>query len=215
MDNYNQQLESIYAPQEAFIQKQIAELPSQYEPQKAAIEQAKINAFRDIQKESFKRGRFFGGFQPAEQARYLGERYLPGLQQLTLSQQQAQQGLLGKMVELQAARATSRLNYAEQLRKEQVAAQQAEQQFQRQLALQRAQASYSGGGGSSAAEAKQTINEVGSYLKGRVGRDGKVSPSTFQQGRQMWVAAGGDPTVYAQTFLGYINKSHIQDYIGK
>lgn len=147
MDNYNQQLESIYAPQEAFIQKQIAELPSQYEPQKAAIEQAKVNAFRDIQKESFKRGRFFGGFQPAEQARYLGERYLPGLQQLTLSQQQAQQGLLGKMVELQAARATSRLNYAEQLRQEQIARQREEEQFQRQLALQRTQSSYSRGGG--------------------------------------------------------------------
>lgn len=214
MDEYSKKIDSIYAPQEQFINQQIQQLPSMYEPEKMAIEQAKTNAFRDISKEAFKRGRFFGGFQPAEQARYLGEKYLPGLQQLTLAQQQAKQGLLGKLIDLQTGRSKDKLTYAEQLRQEGVAATRDEQQFQRSLALQRASSRGGGGGGGSSGseDLRRTINDIGSFLQSRVGKDGKVSPTTFQQGRQAWVAAGGDPGVYANTFFGYVNKTHQKDY---
>jgi hypothetical protein len=52
-------------------------------------------------------------------------------------------------------------------------------------------------------------------LQSKVGKDGKVSPQTFQAGRQQWIAAGGDPDSYNQAFAGYINQNHYWDYLGK
>ena len=135
--NYQQAIADIYDPQEKFIQEQISGLGAQYEPQKASIEQAKVNAFRDIQKEAFKRGRFFGGFQPAEQARYLGEKYLPGLQQLSLAEQNAKQGLLGRLYDIQSKKGSDILSYLEKRRQEAIAQQNQQALFAQQEKLAR------------------------------------------------------------------------------
>ena len=104
-------LDSIYAPQTQFIQSQIDQLPQYYNAQKASIEQAKVNAFRDIGDTAQKRGMFFSGFQPAENARYLGEKYLPGLMEVDNQMNRERQGLLGQVVGLNADRGQQMLGY--------------------------------------------------------------------------------------------------------
>lgn len=105
------QLDTIYNPQTQFIQSQIDLLPTYYNPQKEALKQAKVNAFRDIGNEAQSRGMFFSGFQPHEQARYLGEKYLPALAGYDIEMQKERQGLLGQIVGLNADRGQQMLGY--------------------------------------------------------------------------------------------------------
>lgn len=92
-------LGAIYDPQRAIYNQQIAALPAQYEAQKSALEQAKINAFKDISDVSQKRGVYFSGFRPEQMATYTGTKYLPALAGLATQQQTAttalQQALAG------------------------------------------------------------------------------------------------------------------------
>jgi len=87
VQNYISQLNPVYEPQKALIQQQMAALPASYEAQKSALEQAKVNAFRDIQNVAQQRGVSFSGFTPSEQASYTGTKYLPAL--AGLAQQQS------------------------------------------------------------------------------------------------------------------------------
>lgn len=92
-------LAGVYDPQEQLIQQQMAQLPIQAQAQRSALEQAKVNAFRDINSQAQGRGVFFSGFRPEEQARYTGATFLPALAEVEgkqLAQQSAlQQALLG------------------------------------------------------------------------------------------------------------------------
>jgi hypothetical protein len=54
---------------------------------------------------------FFSGFQPAENARYLGEKYLPGLMEVDNQMNRERQGLLGQVVGLNADRGQQMLGY--------------------------------------------------------------------------------------------------------
>lgn len=108
-------LEEAYAPQVQGLQQQIATLPQQFEAQKSALQQAKENAFRDITKTASRGGMFFTGFTPREEARYLGEKYLPGLQMLGQQETSARQGLLGQIAGLQGQIKTGALSYMDQL----------------------------------------------------------------------------------------------------
>ena len=75
---YNQ-LESVYAPQRAVLQQQAPLIEQQAAAQRASLEQARQNAFRDITTAAGSRGMLFSGFTPAEQATYTGTKYLPAL----------------------------------------------------------------------------------------------------------------------------------------
>lgn len=92
-------LAGVYDPQEQLIQQQMAQLPGQAQAQRSALEQAKVNAFRDISSQAQGRNVFFSGFRPEEQARYTGATFLPALAEVEgkqLAQQSAlQQALLG------------------------------------------------------------------------------------------------------------------------
>ena len=118
-----EELNRIYNPQVQLLEQQIQALPGQFQGQRSSLEQARINAFRDIGSQAQRRGMFFSGFQPAEQARFLGERYLPGLQDITARQEQARLGLLGQITGLRGQQAETRAQFLEQLRQEQVARQ--------------------------------------------------------------------------------------------
>jgi hypothetical protein len=45
------------------------------------------------------------------------------------------------------------------------------------------------------------------------GGDGKVSPKTFQEGLQLWRSKGLPEAEYYNRYNGYINRSHIKDYL--
>lgn len=214
--NYEQAIKDIYSPQEKFIQDQIAALPAQYEPQKASIEQAKVNAFKDISKEAFKRGRFFGGFQPAEQARYLGEKYLPGLQQLTLSQQEAQRGLLGKSIELGAKKATDILSFLETRRKEQdaLAAEQRGYVQQEKLANISAAATRSGNTTNPKEQRVADIGAATSFLRSVAGGDKYVHQQDYQQAKDLWANMGYNSAEFDSLFKSFRNPANNQYKLG-
>lgn len=133
-------LSSVYDPQKALIQQQISALPQQYEGQKSALEQAKINAFRNIGEAAQTRGTFFSGFRPQEMARYTGEKYLPALANLGTQQQQATFNLQKALADVELAqRQAATTNLQNILNREQQ-----QRQFEQSLAAQR---SAGGGGG--------------------------------------------------------------------
>jgi hypothetical protein len=113
-----QQLAKVYDPQEQFIQQQMKALPGQFAGQKSSLEQAKVNAFRDITNTAQSRGMFFSGFQPAEQARYLGEKFLPGMQDIAARQEQGRLGLLEQLIGLRGQRTQGMTDFQERLRQE-------------------------------------------------------------------------------------------------
>jgi hypothetical protein len=106
-------LDTIYAPQEQWINNQITELPRYYDAQKASMEQAKVNAFRDISNTAQGRGMFFSGFQPHEQARYLGEKYLPGLMEIDNQMNRERTGLLGQLAGIKVGKGEKMLSYSD------------------------------------------------------------------------------------------------------
>jgi hypothetical protein len=235
-----QQIESIYKPQEQFIQQQKAALPGQFDGQRSALEQAKVNAFRDVGLQAQRRGMFFSGFQPAEQARYLGEKFLPGMQDIAARQEQSRLGLLEKLIGLRTQKAGEMNTFREQLRREALERQQQEEAFRRQLEMQNRQfdqqrsltsmrssggggSSRGGGGGSGAGSAANLKMSLDAFAKSRgalsqqlsakTGRDGKVSPAVFKAARQAAVRAGWSNDLFNRNFNRYINTTHAQDYM--
>lgn len=73
---------SIYDPQRQLVQQQIGALPGQQQAELAGLDQAKDNAFGDINKQANSNGMFFSGFRPSEQAKYVGATYLPARAQV-------------------------------------------------------------------------------------------------------------------------------------
>lgn len=166
-------LGSIYDPQAALVQKQITELPTQYEAQKTALEQAKANAFRDITSAAQQRGVFFSGFRPEQQARYVGEKYLPAMAGLATQQQQRQAALESALLSLGAERQREATTNLQNILKTEAAQKQAEAQAQAARTK-----SYSGGGGTAAkapttAQLKQQAVEDAQFLfNGYTGQQG-------------------------------------------
>ena len=116
-----QELDSVYAPQRQQVQQQIDAMPAYYAAQSAGLDQAKTNAFSDITAGANARGMVYSGMPIKEQATYVGTKYLPALAGL---QQQE-------------------LNREEQARQAEAARQQQERQFQRQMAARASAASAS------------------------------------------------------------------------
>jgi hypothetical protein len=83
---YYQGLEGIYAPQRANIQQQQEQLNTEGSAALSGLEQAKVNAFRDISSKARGMGVAFGGYSPSEQARYTGATYLPAVGNLKSKQ---------------------------------------------------------------------------------------------------------------------------------
>jgi type II secretory pathway pseudopilin PulG len=83
---YYQGLEGIYAPQRANIQQQQEQLNTESSAALSGLEQARVNAFRDISSKARGMGVAFGGYSPSEQARYTGATYLPAVGNLKSKQ---------------------------------------------------------------------------------------------------------------------------------
>jgi hypothetical protein len=130
IEQRQQQLAQVYDPQEQFILQQKAALPGMFEGQRSSLQQAQVNAFRDIGTQAQRQGMFFSGFKPAEQARYLGEKFLPGMQDISARQETARLGLLEQLIGLRGQRAGEMTKFQEQLRQE--ALQRQQQEIQRQ-----------------------------------------------------------------------------------
>lgn len=90
LDKILAQLDPAYAPSRQLYNQQIGTLPGQEQQAVSGLDAAKQNSFRDINTGANSKGLAFSGIPEAEQARYLGEKYLPavaGIKQNTQTQQ--------------------------------------------------------------------------------------------------------------------------------
>ena len=82
-------LNPAYAGSESVIAQRRAALPGQFDAQRAGLEAAKVQGFNQINNQATGRGMSFSGIPLDEQANYLSTKYLPGMQQLTFQQNEA------------------------------------------------------------------------------------------------------------------------------
>lgn len=209
------------------INSDIAANDTAGQAQIAGLDAKKTRAFGDIEQGAQNKGMFFSGFSPDSQARYTADTYLPALASLQQTIASTRSGLLGKKADLNAGIFNKAFDSTEQDRavladwnkmtaQQQFDASEADkqraftaQQNQADRASSAANAAASRGGG---VDGKAIIGGIQSLFNSKKGKDGKVSPSTFQSGREQWVAAGGSPADYYDTFSGYINQNHVNDY---
>lgn len=102
-DQYNS-LATQYQPQVDQLNSQIAALPGQQAAQMSALDQAKVNAFKDITSSANSKGVLFSGVPIDQQSTYVGTKYLPAVADLQTSLNDTKNTLLGQINTLQANR---------------------------------------------------------------------------------------------------------------
>jgi hypothetical protein len=216
------QYKTTLAPQQALIDTSIAANDASGTAQVAGLGAQKDTAFKGITQSANDRGGYFSGFTPDQEATYTAGTYLPALAQLQGTIASTRASLLGKKADLDTTASQSALTTQQQQQsalqtwqnqQDQLAAQAAEADKQRQFtagqsAADRASAA-SIAASNNAAKAGPNVaaivSSVGNYLKSKMGGDKHVNPNDWGIAQQQWVAAGGDPASFAQTFYSYAN----------
>lgn len=149
LQEYYNQLAPIYEPQIASLKAQEASLAPQYQAQKSALEQARINAFRNISNTASARGMAFSGFTPEQEAQYTGTTYLPAMANLETQQLKSKQSLIDAINAANADRYAKSLGYYESAQQAEAANQAAIEAARiKATATNRSSGSSGGGGGS-------------------------------------------------------------------
>lgn len=209
--NYQQVYDSLagqYQPQTDLINKQITELQPQQDAQQASLDQAKVNAFKDITNQSNSRGVLFSGVPIDQQATYVGTKYLPAVANLKTSFNNTKNTLLGQINTLGANRQRQAQDNVASYQKAQQDA--AYKQAQLQLGYARLGAS------KAAAAAKpltqsQTASAIRQGLESVKGRDSHVAPQDLRTAFQDWTQSGFAPDTFWKNFQGYWNPNQ-SDY---
>lgn len=221
----NEQGQAI-APQNQLIDESINQNASAGLAQEAGLAATQKKAFGQIEQGAQNKGMFFSGFSPDEQANYTSTTYLPALAQLQATIAKTRSDLLGKKADL----ATSVFDKASAMREQDIQTlnqwnkMTAEQKFnaseadkQRAFEAQQNQAKIAADARNAAASAPKDnsglVTSIAKTLESKKGGDGKVSPSTFQNARSQWVAAGGSADAFNQTFFGYVNTGQQNKYL--
>ena len=195
--------------------------------QKAGLEAAKVKGFNTINNQMTGRGISFGGIGADEQAQYLAEKYLPAVAGVDQSVNEQNLGLSNEAAKIQSDIRNRGIDIREsqkkdlnswQLNQEQIAAQAEAARLSREqdvrLTQMKINADASLAAANRAASPTPQIAAIGNMLSSKVGKDGKVSPSTWQSAKIQWMQQGGDPSSFTSAFANYINQSHYWDYTG-
>lgn len=218
-------------PQYDLIEGDIASNATAGAAQEIGLGAKKDKAFKQIGQSSQDKGMFFSGFTPNEEAEYTAGTYLPALAQLQATIASTRSSLLGKKAELgksafdtatniregdiQAERSWTaaerqRAFQAEQDRIQREA-QAAEAEKNRQFEAKQNAANRSASAAQSAGPSNQEL--FAAELAKSTGKDGKVSPGTYNALKQQWVASGyGDYKSFHDRYWKFANDSHWWDY---
>lgn len=128
-----QELETAYAPQRQAVQERMNQLPGYYQAQREGADVARTNAFADITRQANARGVVYSGAPIQEQQRYVGERYLPALAQLSGQEGEQRFNLQQALNQL----GERQLTYAQGIRQKEMELDEARRQFDAQMAAQR------------------------------------------------------------------------------
>lgn len=188
--NYQQaydQTASVYQPQTDLVNSQIADLPNQEQATLSSLDQAKANAFRDINQSSNARGVMFSGVPIDQQAQYVGTKYLPAYAAAKEATTNAKTTLLGKINDINLQRsqnAQSTVNTA------QAAAARASTAAAKPLTQQQTSAAI-----------RQGLGTVR-------GKDGYVSPQDYAQAYADWVGSGYNGAQFDNYFGDLMNPNN-------
>lgn len=202
-DVYNS-LGSVYDPQTKLVQSQIDALQPEQDAQQASLEQAKVNAFKDISNSANSKGVLFSGFTPDQQATYVGTKYLPAVANLKTSFNNTKNTLLGQINTIMGNRSKQASDTVASASKQ--ASTDAYRNAQLQLGYARLGAS------SSAAASKpltqtQTVAAIRAGLESVKGKDGHVAPQDLKMAYKDWASAGYDPNSFWKYYQGYWNSN--------
>lgn len=220
--------QSVFDPQRQFIQQQMTSTQQGGQAQEEALMGQQRQAFGDISQMASNRGMLFSGFTPDQQAKYNANTFMPamvGLKEkiagnianlqgnlLTLDSDQRQQAM-----QMQQGQQDKLFSWQQQQEERAWQQQQAEVAYQREMEKLRqeqafarsqaaAQTSAQNAQGSAAKAAYgKAVQETRSFLDKYKGRDGFVSPKTYQDARRAWTAKGQDPTLFDSLYGGWAN----------
>ena len=213
-----------YDEQAGVIGQQQQALTAKGAAQRQGLEAQKVEGFNLINDQATGRGASFSGIPQHEQANYLSTKYLPGVQAsiadeqagtLTLAQQLAQ--IRTNQRETALSRVGQQESALNQWNMQQMQIQAQAEQAAADRAFQASQAAASRSGASSdneaaKAAAQKNMGDINGWLFQRKGGDGKVSPSNFNKGLQMWMQKGGAAEDYYAFAQRYINPKIASQY---
>lgn len=177
-------LQPAYQPQQDLLEKQKGGLDAEYQPQYAALDTAKTNAFHGIVDDSAKRGVAYSGVTPEAENRYVGEHYLPARANLATSQTNRRNSLDQAIAGLKSDQYKQAYGtYQQQMAQDQAIA----EQRRAQAAQQASQARYSGGGGRSQGGSAPSFNVTRDAVGGYAVRGPNGQAATLAQ----YAAANG------------------------
>lgn len=196
-------LGNVYDPQTALVNQQVAELDPQMQAQQASLDQAKVNAFKDIDTSANAKGILFSGFSPDQQAQYIGTKYLPAVANLKTTYQNNKNALLGKINQLNADRSTeARGIVSTALTAAQTAAY---NQAKLQIAAQKANSGSSNSSAAKTAQASQAADALNRYLIHKTGKDTYLSPYDYNAALSAWAQDGYSTSQFQAIFGHYKN----------
>lgn len=223
-------LEPAYKSSRGLFNQQIQALPGQEQAAVQGLDYAKTNAFSDINTQANAKGLAFSGIPSGEQARYLGEKYLPAVAEVKGNTQKQQFTLQQALASLEADKYKTGLGTrehqqdtlntylsAERDRAFQASQAAKERAFKATEAARDRNFTASQNAANRAAQASSAVQKgapaglvsgVYKLLNSKKGRDGFVSPGTFRSGMSKWVAAGGSPDSYLDTYSAFVNPVH-------
>lgn len=201
------QLAPAYDPQTQQINSEIGQLQPQQDAQQASLDQAKLNAFRDITNSANSKGVLFSGVPIDQQAQYVGTKYLPAVANLKATFANNKNSLVSQLNALNAERVkTAQSN---------VSASQkaiADAQYKQATLALRAQANAISAGKANQPKAatqgqikQQDMSVTSKNLMSKVGKDGHVSQETWNRAVADWSGAGYSPAEFAKLFIQYVN----------
>jgi hypothetical protein len=216
-------LEPAYGASRSLYNQQLSTVPQQGQAVIAGLDTAKQNSFRDINTGANSKGLAFSGVPIAEQSRYLGEKYLPAVAGVQADTQKQTFTLQQALASLEADKYKTGLStqqdqqkvltaYQEAERQRQFEAQQKEADRQNQL---KAAAANRAPGPSAGDIRKADVGAASSFLQSVKGRDGKVSPDSWKQARDLWQSIGYSSAEFDKTFAGYRNPNNPYYEYGK
>lgn len=197
------------APQLGLIDESIQANDNSGQAQQQGLQAQQKQSFGDIEQAAQNKGMYFSGFSPDQQAKYTSTTYLPALAQLQAAIASTRNSLLGKKADLNkdvfdtATRlregdVANLADYNKMIQQQQFQAAEAEKQrgFDAQQNAANRAASAAGRASQNATPDEAAIG----FISNALGKDGYVSPSTFQLARKAYVAAGGDAGQFASNY---------------
>lgn len=209
----NSQIASEYDPQIAQVNTQIGDLGRQQDAQMSALDQAKVNAFRDITNTANAKGMLFSGFTPDQQATYTGTKYLPAVANLQTSFNNTKNQLTGQINTLNANRNKEALGLVSASQKAyNDYIQQQNDNYYKQANLDLGYARLGVSQANAAAKTPTpTVQNVGSALYNQVksnkliGSDGHVAPATLAAMYNTWKGYGLKDADFWKNYQGLWN----------